>query len=114
MVPTLSVKDGCAPEGSCEARTVIVEGKAVVSGVQPAARFQARAVTAQEGLTRERRKIWTHAFVAAGASQCGNAVLDPSDRRGTALSGRRRPGHPGAAFRRSNGSLPPSFAEGAA
>jgi hypothetical protein len=34
-------------------------------------------------------------------SQCGNAVLDPSDRRGTSLSSRRRPRHPGRSFLRS-------------
>jgi selenium-dependent xanthine dehydrogenase len=66
-----SVKDGCAPEGSCGACTVIVEGKAVVTCAQPAARFEGRHVTTQEGLGPERRSIWSHAFVAAGASQCG-------------------------------------------
>jgi xanthine dehydrogenase molybdenum-binding subunit len=66
-----SVKDGCAPEGSCGACTVIVEGKAVVSCAQPARRFDGRAVTTQEGLTPEQRTVWSHAFVAAGASQCG-------------------------------------------
>jgi selenium-dependent xanthine dehydrogenase len=66
-----SVKDGCAPEGSCGACTVMVEGKAVVSCAQPAARFEGRHVTTQEGLTVEQRATWSHAFVAAGASQCG-------------------------------------------
>jgi selenium-dependent xanthine dehydrogenase len=66
-----SVKDGCAPEGSCGACTVMVEGKAVVSCAQPAARFEGRAVTTQEGLTAEERERWAACFVAAGASQCG-------------------------------------------
>src|ERR671915_431373 len=66
-----SVKDGCAPEGSCGACTVMVEGKAVVSCAQPAARFAGRHVTTQEGLTPEQRDVWARSFVAAGASQCG-------------------------------------------
>jgi xanthine dehydrogenase molybdenum-binding subunit len=67
----MSVKDGCAPEGSCGACTVMVEGKAVVSCAQPATRFEGRAVTTQEGLDAADRERWAHAFVAAGASQCG-------------------------------------------
>ena len=66
-----SVKDGCAPEGSCGACTVMVEGKAVVSCAQPASRFEGRAVTTQEGLADADRRRWASAFVAAGASQCG-------------------------------------------
>jgi len=66
-----SVKDGCAPEGSCGACTVIVDGRAVVSCAQPAGRFAGRQVTTQEGLDAERRALWAQSFVAAGASQCG-------------------------------------------
>ncbi|MGQ0669351.1 MAG: molybdopterin cofactor-binding domain-containing protein, partial [Actinomycetota bacterium] len=66
-----SVKDGCSPEGSCGACTVIVEGKAVVSCAQPAARFAGKSITTQEGLTPGQRTQWADCFVAAGASQCG-------------------------------------------
>lgn len=66
-----SVKDGCAPEGSCGACTVIVEGKAVVSCAQPAERFAGRAITTQEGLSAVDRRQWADCFVASGASQCG-------------------------------------------
>jgi selenium-dependent xanthine dehydrogenase len=66
-----SVKDGCAPEGSCGACTVLVEGKAVVSCAQRASRFAGREVTTQEGLDRAARDRWADCFVAAGASQCG-------------------------------------------
>ena len=66
-----SVKDGCAPEGSCGACTVMVEGKAVVSCAQPASRAAGKAVLTQEGLSAEQRDVWANAFVAAGASQCG-------------------------------------------
>jgi aerobic-type carbon monoxide dehydrogenase small subunit (CoxS/CutS family) len=66
-----SVKDGCAPEGSCGACTVIVDGKAVVSCAQPATRAGGRTVVTQEGLSSEQRELWADCFVAAGASQCG-------------------------------------------
>ncbi|MEZ5116634.1 MAG: selenium-dependent xanthine dehydrogenase [Candidatus Nanopelagicales bacterium] len=66
-----SAKDGCAPEGSCGACTVLVEGKAVVSCAQPAARFAGREVTTQEGLGEDVRELWARCFQAAGASQCG-------------------------------------------
>src|SRR5438270_6489052 len=66
-----SVKDGCAPEGSCGACTVMVDGKAVVSCAQPAARAAGKHIVTQEGLSPEERERWAHCFVASGASQCG-------------------------------------------
>lgn len=66
-----SMKDGCAPEGSCGACTVLVDGKAVVSCAQPAARAAGKDVTTLEGLSAERRDLWATCFVATGASQCG-------------------------------------------
>src|SRR5512147_3013752 len=66
-----SMKDGCAPEGSCGACTVIVDGRPVVSCAQPAARFEGRDVQTLEGLPADVRREWAEAFVASGASQCG-------------------------------------------
>jgi xanthine dehydrogenase molybdenum-binding subunit len=66
-----SVKDGCAPEGSCGACTVIVDGKAVVSCAQKATRVEGKSIITQEGLSEETRRRWAECFVAAGASQCG-------------------------------------------
>src|SRR5947199_10081135 len=66
-----SMKDGCAPEGSCGACTVMVDGKAVVSCAQPAGRAAGRSITTHEGLSDEDRGRWADAFVRAGASQCG-------------------------------------------
>src|SRR5438067_13265444 len=66
-----SMKDGCAPEGSCGACTVMVDGKAVVSCAQKATHVDGKHVTSLDGLPAERREQWAHAFVAAGASQCG-------------------------------------------
>jgi xanthine dehydrogenase molybdenum-binding subunit len=66
-----SMKDGCAPEGSCGACTVIVDGRAVVSCAQPAARVAGRSVETLEGLPAETRELWAAAMTATGASQCG-------------------------------------------
>ena len=66
-----SVKDGCAPEGSCGACTVLVDGRAVVSCAQPAARLAGKSVVTHEGLAAADRERWADAFVVAGASQCG-------------------------------------------
>jgi aldehyde oxidoreductase len=66
-----SMKDGCAPEGSCGACTVLVDGKPVVACAQPAERVAGRTVLTQQGLSPESRRIWTEAFVAAGGAQCG-------------------------------------------
>jgi len=66
-----SMKDGCAPEGSCGACTVLVDGKATVSCAQPADRLAGRSVTTLEGLPHDRRALWAACFASAGASQCG-------------------------------------------
>jgi len=66
-----SVKDGCAPEGSCGACTVIVDGHAVVACAQKATRVEGKSVVTQEGLTDEDRRLWGACLLAAGASQCG-------------------------------------------
>ncbi|HEX6937306.1 MAG TPA: selenium-dependent xanthine dehydrogenase [Actinomycetes bacterium] len=66
-----SAKDGCAPEGSCGACTVLVDGRPVVSCAQPATRVAGRRVTTLEGLGAEGHRRWADSFVAAGASQCG-------------------------------------------
>jgi xanthine dehydrogenase molybdenum-binding subunit len=66
-----SMKDGCAPEGSCGACTVVVDGRAVVSCAQKAVRIDGKSVVTQEGLSDEERRLWSDSFSAAGASQCG-------------------------------------------
>ncbi len=66
-----SVKDGCAPEGSCGACTVLVNGRPRVSCAQPARHAEGREIVTQEGLDERVRRVWADAFVVAGASQCG-------------------------------------------
>ena len=64
-------KDGCAPEGSCGACTVIVDDHAVVTCAQPAQRVAGRTVTTPAGLPTQVRAQWADAFALTGASQCG-------------------------------------------
>ncbi len=66
-----SVKDGCAPEGSCGACTVWIDDRAAVSCAQLATKASGRRVVTQEGLAAADRDRWSNAFVASGASQCG-------------------------------------------
>jgi selenium-dependent xanthine dehydrogenase len=66
-----SLKDGCAPEGSCGACTVLLDGRPVVSCAQPASRAAGRDVRTVEGLAPDVRDAWAEAFAVTGASQCG-------------------------------------------
>jgi xanthine dehydrogenase molybdenum-binding subunit len=64
-------KDGCAPEGSCGACTVLLDDRAVVTCAQPAERVAGRVVTTTAGLSGAARTQWADAFALTGASQCG-------------------------------------------
>ena len=66
-----SMKDGCAPVGSCGACTVLIDGHAVVSCAQKATRIEGKHVVTQEGLEPTIRQQWADSFAVAGASQCG-------------------------------------------
>ena len=61
-----SMKDGCAPEGSCGACTVIVDGHAVVSCAQPATRVAGRDVETSRASRPMPARLWADAFVATG------------------------------------------------
>ncbi len=66
-----SMKDGCAPEGTCGACTILVDGRPVVACARPAERVAGHEVLTLEGLPDDARSAWADAFVATGASQCG-------------------------------------------
>jgi xanthine dehydrogenase molybdenum-binding subunit len=66
-----SVKDGCSPEGSCGACTVLVDGHAQVCCAQKVAHFAGRSIVTHDGLAAQERRRYAECFAAVGASQCG-------------------------------------------
>ncbi len=66
-----SPKAGCNPQGQCGCCTVLVDGSPRVACVTPARRVAGRTITTVSGLSEEVRTLWSEAFLATGASQCG-------------------------------------------
>ena len=50
---------------------MLVDGAPRVACVTPVRRLAGRWITTFDGLDPERRRLWTEAFLATGASQCG-------------------------------------------
>ena len=70
-----AVKDGCSPEGSCGACTVIVDGKPINSCLMLAAEADGADVLTVEGLAQEGRlDALQQAFLETGAAQCGFCI----------------------------------------
>lgn len=69
-----SPKNGCAPQGSCGACTVLVNGRAVSSCAVPATRIADANVLTLEGLEPRERHVFAHAFSATGGLQCGFCI----------------------------------------
>jgi carbon-monoxide dehydrogenase small subunit len=64
-------KEGCG-EGECGACTVLLDGKAVVSCLDPVAQVAGQSVATVESLGRpDRLSPLQEAFLAEGAAQCG-------------------------------------------
>ena len=66
-----SPKDGCSPSGQCGCCTVLVDGKARVSGQTPLERVEGTSVVTLEGVDAAERDRMAAAFAAHGALQCG-------------------------------------------
>ncbi|HNU09026.1 MAG TPA: 2Fe-2S iron-sulfur cluster-binding protein, partial [Pyrinomonadaceae bacterium] len=82
----ISPKDGCSPQGACGCCSVMIDDRALLSCTTPMSKVEGRSVVTTEGISAERRRIFTNAFVEKGAVQCGfctpgfviqaNALLD--------------------------------------
>ncbi len=70
----ISPKNGCAPQGSCGACTVMVDGKAVSSCAVPAKNVEGKSVLTLEGLNERERDIFARAFSYSAAMQCGFCI----------------------------------------
>jgi xanthine dehydrogenase molybdenum-binding subunit len=70
----ISPKNGCAPQGSCGACTVIVDGKAISSCAVPAKNVEGKSVLTLEGLNEHERDIFARAFSYSAAMQCGFCI----------------------------------------
>ena len=68
-----SAKDGCS-EGACGACTVIIDGKTVKACVPTTDKLEGKHITTVEGLNDWEKKVYTYAYGAAGAVQCGFCI----------------------------------------
>ncbi|MEP7307380.1 MAG: molybdopterin cofactor-binding domain-containing protein [Acidobacteriota bacterium] len=70
----LSVKDGCAPEGTCGCCLILVDGTPALSCLRKPEQIEGHHVTTVEGLPEETRRVLGEAFVLEGAVQCGFCI----------------------------------------
>ncbi|HWR41760.1 selenium-dependent xanthine dehydrogenase [Sporomusa sp.] len=68
-----SVKNGCA-EGACGACMVLLDGKAMRACVLTTAKINGKTLLTVEGLSEQEKNIYSWAFAAAGAVQCGFCI----------------------------------------
>ena len=73
VVGITSVKNGCH-EGACGACTVIIDGKTYRSCTQKLSRLEGKKVQTIEGFTQRERDVFSYAFAAVGAVQCGFCI----------------------------------------
>ncbi|HJT90062.1 MAG TPA: molybdopterin cofactor-binding domain-containing protein [Bryobacteraceae bacterium] len=70
----VSAKDGCAPEGTCGACTILVDGQPVLACRRKPEHMENRAVATLEGVPGELRRVLSESFVLEGAVQCGFCI----------------------------------------
>ena len=69
-----SPQNGCSPLGQCGCCVVLIDGKAMVSCVVPVSKVIGKSVITLEGFTKQKREIWSHAFMAKAGLQCGFCI----------------------------------------
>lgn len=73
-IGVISPKNGCQPMGQCGCCTVLVDGKAALACVTPAAKVAGKTVTTLEGLNPGFRETVSQCFLSAGGLQCGFCI----------------------------------------
>ena len=68
-----SVKDGCS-QGACGACTVIIDGETCKSCVPSTDSLEGKHIVTVEGLSEWESQVYTYAYGAAGAVQCGFCI----------------------------------------
>jgi len=71
---TLSLKDGCQPQGQCGCCLAIVDGRAVTTCAIPATKAAGKSISTLEGAGERDRKLLADSFVAAAGLQCGFCI----------------------------------------
>jgi selenium-dependent xanthine dehydrogenase len=71
---TLSLKDGCQPQGQCGCCLALVDGRAVTTCAIPASKAAGKSITTLEGVSERDRKLLADSFVAAAGLQCGFCI----------------------------------------
>lgn len=69
----LSVKNGCK-EGACGTCTVIIDGRTSHACMQRLSKVEGKKIQTIEGFTERERAVFSYAFAAAGAVQCGFCI----------------------------------------
>ena len=68
-----SVKDGCS-EGACGTCTVLIDGKPTKACVPQTDKLEGKTILTVEGLSQQEKDVYTYAFGACGAVQCGFCI----------------------------------------
>lgn len=68
-----SVKDGCS-EGACGTCTILIDGKATKACTLLTTEVEDKEIITIEGLSEREKDVYTYAFGAVGAVQCGFCI----------------------------------------